>query len=146
MTQPGTQCYRSRQSSIRPTFLGTQSLDQPSLSRGQQLREDGDVAAACSTDLERCVHIDADHVAARRQPHLSLAGEQHFPGLMLLLADQSVLAVGAELPVCSGHASGAGQVVVAAGPAVFGPSAPLEMPAAESPDPFFPRSATLDGA
>jgi hypothetical protein len=47
---------------------------------------------------------------------------------------QGVLAVGAELSVGSGFASGAGQVVVAAGPAVFGPSARLEVPAAEGPD------------
>jgi hypothetical protein len=56
---------------------------------------------------------------------------------MLLTADQGVLAVGAEPPVCSGLASGAAQAVVPAGPAVFGPSALLEVPAAESPDPFF---------
>ena len=53
---------------------------------------------------------------------------------MLLPADQGVLPVGAESPVGSGLASGAGQAVVAAGSAVFGPSAGLEMPAAESPD------------
>ena len=56
---------------------------------------------------------------------------------MLLAADQGVLAVGAEPPVGSGLASGAGQAVVAAGSAVFGPSARLEVPAAEGPDPFF---------
>ena len=56
---------------------------------------------------------------------------------MLLKADQSVLAVGAEPSVGSGLASGAGQVVIAAGSAVFGPSAGLEMPAAEGPEPFF---------
>ena len=53
---------------------------------------------------------------------------------MLLPADQGVLAVGAEPPVGSGLASGAGQAVVAAGSAVFGPSARLEVPAAEGPD------------
>jgi hypothetical protein len=49
---------------------------------------------------------------------------------MLLAADQGVLAVGAEAPVGSGLASGTGQGVVAAGPAVLGPSAGLEVPAA----------------
>jgi hypothetical protein len=53
---------------------------------------------------------------------------------VLLLADQGVLAVGAELSVGSGFAACAGQVVVVAGRAVFGPSAGLEVPAAESPD------------
>jgi hypothetical protein len=38
-------------------------------------------------------------VAARRQPQLALAGEQHVPGFMLLPAGQGVLAVGAEAPV-----------------------------------------------
>jgi hypothetical protein len=56
---------------------------------------------------------------------------------VLLMDDQGVLAVGAEPPVSSKLTSGAGQAVVAAGPAVFGPSAGLEVPAAESPDPFF---------
>ena len=42
------------------------------------------------------MHINAD-VPARREPQLALAGEQHVPGLVLLLADQGVLAVGAEL-------------------------------------------------
>jgi hypothetical protein len=56
---------------------------------------------------------------------------------MLLAADQGVFAVGATLPVGAGLASGAGQAVVAAGSAVFGPAARLKMPAAESPDAFF---------
>ena len=73
-------------------------------------------------------------MAARREPQLALAGEQHVPGLVLLLADQGMLAVGAEPPVGSGLASGAGEAVVAAGSAVFGPSARLEVPAAEGPD------------
>ena len=73
-------------------------------------------------------------MAARREPELALAGEQHVPRLMLLLADQGVLAVGAALSVGSGLTLGAGQAVVAAGSAVFGPSAGLEVPAAESPD------------
>jgi hypothetical protein len=32
---------------------------------------------------------------ARREPQLALAGKQYLPGLMLLLADQGVLAIGA---------------------------------------------------
>ena len=56
---------------------------------------------------------------------------------MLLQADQGVLAEGAELPIGSKLASGAGQSVVAAGSAILGPYARLEMPAAEGPDPFF---------
>ena len=53
---------------------------------------------------------------------------------MLLLADQGVLAVGAALSIGSGFAPGAGEAVVAAGSAIFGPSTRLEVPAAESPD------------
>jgi hypothetical protein len=83
------------------------------------------------------MHIDPDHMTARRQPQLALAGEQHVPGLMLLLADQGVLAVRAKPPVGSWLASGAGQAVVSAGSAVLGPSAWLEVPAAEGPQPFF---------
>ena len=56
---------------------------------------------------------------------------------MLLLADQGVLVEGAEPPIGSKLASGAGQSGVAAGSAILGPSARLEMPAAEGPEPFF---------
>jgi hypothetical protein len=73
-------------------------------------------------------------VPARREPQLTLAGEQRVPRLVFLPADQGVLAVGAEPPVGSALASGAGQAVVAAGLTVLGPSARLVMPAAESPD------------
>jgi hypothetical protein len=102
--------------------------------------------AAGSGELERTVHIYADHVPSRRKPQLSLARQQDLPGLVLLPADQGVLAVGAEPSVGSGLASGAGQSVIATGVAVFGPSALLEMPAAEGPDPFLPRSTALGGA
>jgi hypothetical protein len=85
-------------------------------------------------------------MTARRQPKLSLAGEQHVPGFMLLLTDQGVLAVGAEPPVGSTLASGAGEASVAAGPAVFGPSARLEVPAAESLILFLRRSAAPGAA
>ena len=53
--------------------------------------------------------------------------------LGLHVADQGVLAIGAALSVNSWFASGAGEVVVAAGSAIFGPSAGLEVPAAEGP-------------
>jgi hypothetical protein len=56
---------------------------------------------------------------------------------MLLATDQGVLAVGAEPTVGAGPASGAGEILVSAGSAVFGPSARLETPAAEGPQPFF---------
>jgi hypothetical protein len=71
---------------------------------------------------------------ARREPKLALAGEQHVPGLVFLPADQGMLPIGTEPSVGSGLASGAGEAVVAAGPAVFGPSTRLEVPAAEGPD------------
>ena len=81
--------------------------------------------------------VDPGHMTAWREPQLSLAGHQHAPGLVLLTADQDVLAVGTEAPVGSTLAPGAGQAVVVAGSAVFGPSTRLEMPAAEGPQPFF---------
>jgi hypothetical protein len=114
--------------------VGAQCPDKARLGRGQKLREHSEVRATGGTDPQRRVHVDADHVAARHQPQLPLAGEQHLPGFMLLAADQGVLAIGAEPAVGSGLPSGAGQAVVPAGSAVFGPSTRLEMPAAESPD------------
>ncbi len=77
------------------------------------------------------MHVDADHVAARRKPQLPMAGEQHVPGLVLLPTDQGVLALGV-LPIGSGRPSGAGEPLVSAGPTVFGPSARLKVPAAEA--------------
>ena len=127
----------AEQASIWPTRIDTQPLDQASLGRRQQLREHCEVRAAGGSNRERHIHVDPDHMPGRRKPQLALAGEQHGPGLVLLAADQGVLAVGAELTVGSELAAGAGEAVVAAGPAVFGPSTRLEMPAAESPDPFF---------
>jgi hypothetical protein len=93
--------------------------------------------AAGTGEREGSMQVDTDHFSALRKPQLALAGEQHVPGLVLLSADQGVLAVGAESAVAPGLSSGAGQVVFLADPAVFGPSARLEVPAAESPDPFF---------
>jgi hypothetical protein len=92
------------------------------------------------------MHVEPNWVTARCKPQLALAGEQHVPRLVLLLADQGVLAVGAEPSVSSTLASGAGQAVVAAGPAVCGPSALLEVPAAESPDPFFAAFSSTGAA
>jgi hypothetical protein len=120
-----------------PTSVDRQRLDQASLGRRKEFRERSEVMAADGANPERSMQVDANHVTARRQAHLSLAVEQHVPRLVLLTADQGVLAVGTELSVGSGLASGTGQAVVSAGSAVFGPSARLEVPAAEDPDPFF---------
>jgi hypothetical protein len=95
---------------------------------------------AGGADVQSC-HIDADHVPARREPQLILARSHHVPDLVFSLADQGVLAVRAELAVGSWLASGAGEAAVAAGSAIFRPSARLEVPAAEGPDPFLRRSA-----
>jgi hypothetical protein len=122
---------------VIPNSIATQRLDETHLSRRQQLRKHGEVSAAGGADPQRCVHVDPDHMPARGQPQLALAGEQHFPSFMLLSTDQGVLAIGAEPSVSCWFASRAGQAVVAAGPAVFGPSARLEVPAAEGPKPFF---------
>ena len=126
-----------RSKPVIPNSIATQRLDQARLGRGQQIREHCEITAAGAREAERCVNLDADHMPARREPQLALAGEQHVPGLMFLSADQGVLAVGTEPSVGPGFASRAGQAVVAAGSAVFGPSARLEVPAAEGPQPFF---------
>ena len=121
----------------RSPGLGAQRLDQASLCRRHQLGNRGEVAATSRGQPERRTDIDPDHMPAWRQPQLALAGEQHVPRLVLLPADQGVLVVGAAVSVDPWLASGAGQVVVAAGSAVFGPSARLKMPAAEGPHPYF---------
>jgi hypothetical protein len=74
--------------SRRPT-VATQRLDQPSLGRRQQLREQREVRAAGGTKLKRGAHVDSDHMPTRREPQLALAGEQHVPGFMLVPADQA---------------------------------------------------------
>ena len=116
--------------------VSAQRLEQAGLGRRQQLRQDRKVAAAGGANLERCVHIEPGHMSARRQPQLTLGGEQDITGLVLLYGDQRVLAVRAEPSLGSGLATGAAQAVVVAGPAVVGPSAGLEVPAAEGPQPF----------
>jgi hypothetical protein len=113
--------------------VSAQRLDQAGLGSRQQFRENSEVRATRGTDPQRRIHIDADHVSARRQSQLSLASQQQVPNLMLLLAGQGVLAVGTESPVEPNLATGAGQAIVAAGSTVFGPSARLEVPAAEGP-------------
>ena len=118
--------------SARP--LPRQRLDEPSLRRRQQLGKYGRTVASGSGELECSIHVNPYHVAARGEPQLALAGEQDVPGFVLLSTDEGVLAAGAALSIGSGVASRAGQGVVAAGPTVFGPSASLEVPAAESPD------------
>jgi hypothetical protein len=72
---------------ITRTSVDRQCLDQTRLCRWQELRERGEVAAAGDADPQRCVHVDADHMPARRKPQLPLANEHHIPGLMLLLVD-----------------------------------------------------------
>jgi hypothetical protein len=71
--------------------------------------------AAGGAKRECGAHLDANHVSARREAQLPLAGEQDVPGLMLLAVDQGVLAIGAEPSVSSWFATGAGKAVVAAG-------------------------------
>jgi hypothetical protein len=54
----------------------------------------------------------------------------------MLLPTEGMLAVGAEPSVRPSLALGTGKICFSASPAVFVPSAGLEMPVAESPDPF----------
>jgi hypothetical protein len=119
-------------SSSRTRSLRSASIN-PASAAGSS-SEHREVTAAGGSKAPRRVHVDANHVTARRGPQLALAGQQHFQGLVLVAADQGVLAVGADPSVGAGLAPGAEQPVVAAGSAVFGPSGGLEVPAAESPD------------
>jgi hypothetical protein len=48
------------------------------------------------------IHVDPDHMPARREPQLPLAGEQNIPGLMSLRGDQRVLMVGQSRPSAPG--------------------------------------------
>ena len=125
--------YSSFNGAVR---VDTQCLHQARLGSRQQFREHNKVRAACDADPQRCVHVLADGMAARRQPDLPLARKEHVPGFVLLMLIR-LLAVGAALSIGSGFAAGAGEAVVAAGAAVFGPSVRLEVPAAEGPQPFF---------
>ena len=67
---------------IRPP---TQRPDQTRLRGRQQLREHSEIRAAGGANLQRCVHVEADHVPARCEPKLALAREKHLSGLVLLL-------------------------------------------------------------
>jgi hypothetical protein len=58
---------------VIPNSIATQRLDQIRFRSRRQLREHRHVAAAGSTSLERCIHVDADDVAAWRKPQLALA-------------------------------------------------------------------------
>ncbi len=111
----------------RLTSPCVQRLNFTGLGRRQQFRERREVAAAGGCEPERRVQVDPDHMAARGEPRLALAGEEHVPRLVLWAGDQGVLAVGA------------GPAVVAAGAAVVGPSARPEVPAAEGAQLFLPR-------
>ena len=91
--------------------VGAQRLDKACFGRWHQLREHSEIRAAGGTNLQRRVEIDTDHVAARREPQLALAGEQDLPSLMLLRADQGVLAVRAEPSVGPRLALGARETV-----------------------------------
>jgi hypothetical protein len=68
-------------------YVGAARLDEAGLGPRQQLREHTEVIAASGGEFQRSMHVDADHVLARREPQLALAGEPHVPGFMLLLTD-----------------------------------------------------------
>jgi hypothetical protein len=124
--------------------IATQGLD-TRLGRRQQLREDFEIAAAGRSNPERYAHVDPGRVPARRKPQLALAGKQCVPRPVLLPADQGVLAIEAALSIGSGFAPRrGGRRRRRLGN--IGPSARLKMPAAEGPEPFFPRSAAPGGA
>ena len=64
---------------VGPRRRATPRQDRPR--RRQQLREHLEVVPPSGREGQRCVHVDADHVAARRGAQLALAGEQNVPGL-----------------------------------------------------------------
>jgi hypothetical protein len=113
--------------------VGAKAWTKLASAAGSNSENVAEVAAAGGPDPQRCVHVDADHMPARRDSQLARAGEQNVAGFVPLPTDQGVLAVGAEPSVGSGLASGTRQAVVAAGSAVLGLSAQLEVPAAEGP-------------
>jgi hypothetical protein len=78
---------------VESVRVGAQGLDQARLRRGKQLREPSEVAVTSRRQSQRGIQIDAYHVAARREPQLTLAGEQRLPGFMLLPVDRGVLAI-----------------------------------------------------
>ena len=92
---------------------------------------------ASARDLQRVAHLDSDDVARRGETQLSEARQDHIPGLMLLQRLLGVFGVGAQAFACVQAADCAGGAFIPAGLTVSGPSAWLEMPVAESPDPFF---------
>jgi hypothetical protein len=100
-----------------------QRFDQAALRRRQQL----EIIAAGGCELERGIHLDADHVPTRREAQLAPAGEQHVSGLVLLQAHQGVLAVSAELLVGSWLAAGAGPGLPGTAVAVAGPAAEVPL-------------------
>ena len=62
--------------------IDAQRLDKTGLGSRQQLRKHLQIVARGRlASGQRRIHVDADQVAARREPHLALASEQHVPGL-----------------------------------------------------------------
>jgi hypothetical protein len=69
---------KRRSSSGRISVAGNRR-HQARLGRRQQLREHSEVTAAGGPDPQRRVHVDPDHMPARRKPQLPLASKQHVP-------------------------------------------------------------------
>src|SRR5262245_61292523 len=59
---------------LTPHSVGIHRIDQTRLGRGQQLRKQCEIKATGGADRQRCVHVDADHVAAWRERQLARGG------------------------------------------------------------------------
>jgi hypothetical protein len=69
-------------------------LDQPALGCRQQLRDPGEVMTANLGNLESGGHVDAHHMARRRQAQLPEAGIKHVPGLVFFRCPKCMFNVG----------------------------------------------------
>ncbi len=137
-------------------FLIVHPLHHSALGRLQQFGNRAEFTAAHIRDPKRGGHVDAQHMARGRQAQLPEAGHEHVPGLVFLRRLQGMFVVGAAFAAkrrgrpetrqgnikSSYSALRAGRAFFPAPLAVSGPSAGPEMPAAEGPDAFLPRSGT----
>ena len=120
-----------------------QRFHQSHFCRLQEFRDHGEVQTSRLGYMQGGAHVDAEHLARRRQAQLPEAGHEHVPGLVFFRCLQGMFAVGAAVPGRSYSALRAGRAVFPTGFAVSGPSAWHEVPEAEGPDPFFAELSNI---
>lgn len=107
---------------------------QPGVGRRQQLGDDVQIHPPRPGDRQGRREVQAYDPTLGKAER---AGADDLPGLVLLDRLRRVLMVRARLAIQAVSSAGARRSVVGASAAVSGPSAPLEVPAAEGPDAFF---------